>query len=133
MRLHMDVHWMIESSPLREVFAVSRKDLHAVVFAIAHQQVPVRQHVDSVRRRELAGLRAEAAPALFQLPFRRETMDHGVPVAVGNVDVAVEADGHIRWMAERRLETRPLRLAQRESHMSLRRIADDLVRVAINE
>src|SRR4051812_10647974 len=67
-----DIHRVIEIAPLAEILAVAGENLHAVVFAIGDQHAVVGRDPDAVRRRELAGAGADAAPSQLMLTFGRE-------------------------------------------------------------
>ena len=60
-------------------------------------------------------------------------MDRGVGVAVGDVDVAIRATGHVRRMVERRLQLGMLPLAEFEPKCSQRIESHYLVAVAIDQ
>ena len=65
------------------------EDLDAVVFAVAHVDRALRIDRDRVRRVELARLGPLLAPVEQVLAVLRELHHARVPVAVGNVEIAV--------------------------------------------
>src|SRR6516225_2908340 len=104
--VHMDVHRMIEASPLGQIGAVGVEQLHPVVFAVAHEQSAIGERFDAVGSREMSGVRAGATPAMLETASRRKAVHHRVAVAVRNVDVTVWRLNCVGRMVERSLKMR---------------------------
>ena len=82
----------VQVGPLLQESPFLVEDLYAVVLAVGHVEAPARVHGQAVRSMELAGLDAQLAPRLDELPPGVELDDARVAVAVGDEDVARRGD-----------------------------------------
>src|SRR5882672_10219426 len=92
-----------ELTPLGEELAVLIEDLDARIRTVGDEEPSLRIHRQPMRRVELARSRALLAPGLDELAVLGEFDDARVGVAamaVGDEDVAVRRDQHIRWRVE---------------------------------
>src|SRR5882724_3990597 len=86
--------------PLVEILAVRAEDLDAIVLAIADEDAPVRGQGNAVRQEELAGTSARSTPGTLELATGRILVHAAIPVAVGDVEVALGPHCEIRRAVE---------------------------------
>lgn len=85
----VDVCGEQEVSPLGYEFPISRKHLYSIVFPVAHVKDTPFVHQYAVGYVELSRLRGSGfSPGGFQIALGGESMDTGVAVTVGSVQVA---------------------------------------------
>src|SRR2546428_2529434 len=106
LRVEGELRRPLHIGPLREELAVGAEHLDAVVLAVADEHAAVRVHGDAVREHELARAGPGLAPGREELAARREAVDPRIPVAVGDVQVAVRRDREVRRPVEGRTAPR---------------------------
>ncbi len=131
--IHPDLHGVMEVAPFGEEGARTVEHLHAVVLAIADQDLAEAVDPDGVRRREGARPCARSAPGRDQGAVGREAMDAGIAVAVGDVDLAVDRLRCRGRMIEGCIERRPVPRAQRLQELAIAVEAQDLMGVAVGD
>ena len=108
-------------------------DLNAVVLAVADEHAVLAVYDHRMRGHELAGAMPDLAEARDPSPLRREPVDAGVAIAVGDIDLAVRSHGGARRMVERLGPARPVAYAELEDRLPAHVEDDDLMRVAVDD
>ena len=91
----------VQVVPLRLERALGVEDLDTVILPIRHVQVSLAINADVVRKIELPGVGAGLSPGEQVPPLRRELVDAGVPIAIGDVERAVLRHRQMRAPVER--------------------------------
>src|SRR4029077_9382551 len=99
---HVEPTGTMQIVPLRLVAAVAVEDLDAVVLPVGDIDPALGVAADIVDDVELARIAARLAPRHEKLAVRREFVDAGIAVAIGDIDVASPRQRRVGATIERR-------------------------------
>lgn len=105
LRIEREMRRTLRVRPLFEKLPVRTEDLDAVDLSVAHEHAAVGRTGDAVGQSKLARTIPRLAPRSDQLARGRKDVDARVPVAVGDVDLPLRADGDVGRAIERRAAT----------------------------